>query len=107
MAQAPQSPLTPESPEAKSGLPILEFKTDRLWDAWLAGNHAGSKGIWLRISRKAPSGSTRRTAAKDDNVDKARYAILWRIQTAKKPETRSLRIKTFIAMLKRKEKLYP
>jgi len=36
-----------------------------------------------------------------------RYAILWRIQTAKKPETRAKRVHDFIEMLKRKEKLYP
>jgi uncharacterized protein YdeI (YjbR/CyaY-like superfamily) len=36
-----------------------------------------------------------------------RYAILFRIQTAKKPETRARRIEQFIAMLARYEKLYP
>jgi len=36
-----------------------------------------------------------------------RYAILFRIQTVKKAETRAKRIHEFIAMLKRKEKLHP
>jgi uncharacterized protein YdeI (YjbR/CyaY-like superfamily) len=36
-----------------------------------------------------------------------RYAILHRIQDAKKPETRSARIKKFIDMLANKEKIYP
>jgi uncharacterized protein YdeI (YjbR/CyaY-like superfamily) len=36
-----------------------------------------------------------------------RYAMLWRIQTAKKPETKAKRIADFIAMLKRGEKLHP
>lgn len=36
-----------------------------------------------------------------------RYAILFRIQTAKKPETRAKRIQGFIGMLARHEKLYP
>jgi uncharacterized protein YdeI (YjbR/CyaY-like superfamily) len=36
-----------------------------------------------------------------------KYAILYRIQTAKRPETRSKRISKFIGMLERKEKLYP
>jgi uncharacterized protein YdeI (YjbR/CyaY-like superfamily) len=36
-----------------------------------------------------------------------RYAILWRLQTAKKPETRAKRLRDLVAMLKRKEKLYP
>jgi uncharacterized protein YdeI (YjbR/CyaY-like superfamily) len=36
-----------------------------------------------------------------------RYAILWRIQTAKKPGTRAKRIRDFIAMLEKKEKPHP
>jgi uncharacterized protein YdeI (YjbR/CyaY-like superfamily) len=36
-----------------------------------------------------------------------RYAILFRIQTAKKAETRARRILEFIGMLERQEKLYP
>jgi uncharacterized protein YdeI (YjbR/CyaY-like superfamily) len=35
-----------------------------------------------------------------------RYAILFRIQTAKKPETRARKIEQFIEMLERKEKLH-
>lgn len=36
-----------------------------------------------------------------------RYAILFRVQTAAKPETRAKRIATLIAMLERGEKLHP
>jgi uncharacterized protein YdeI (YjbR/CyaY-like superfamily) len=36
-----------------------------------------------------------------------RYAILYRIQTAKKPETRASRIRKFIAMLADHRKIYP
>lgn len=36
-----------------------------------------------------------------------RYAILYRIQTAKKPETRSVRIHKFIDMLAKHEKIHP
>lgn len=36
-----------------------------------------------------------------------RYAILFRIQTAKKAETREKRIKQFIEMLEKKEVIYP
>lgn len=36
-----------------------------------------------------------------------RYALLFRIQTAKKPETRARRIQDFIGMLERSEKFYP
>jgi uncharacterized protein YdeI (YjbR/CyaY-like superfamily) len=36
-----------------------------------------------------------------------RYAILFRLQTAKKPETRAKRLQQFIAMLEKHEKLHP
>lgn len=36
-----------------------------------------------------------------------RYAILWRIQTARKAETRARRIEQLVAMLARGEKLHP
>ncbi len=35
-----------------------------------------------------------------------RYAIIWRLQTAKRPETRARRIVQFVAMLERGEKLH-
>ena len=56
-------------------------------------------------------------AALDDNAEAGaffaslnstnRYAILFRIQTAKKAETRAKRIREFIGMLERHEKLHP
>jgi uncharacterized protein YdeI (YjbR/CyaY-like superfamily) len=36
-----------------------------------------------------------------------RYAILYRVQTAKKPETRAARIERFVSMLARHETLHP
>jgi uncharacterized protein YdeI (YjbR/CyaY-like superfamily) len=43
-----------------------------------------------------------------DTLDSAnRYAILFRIHAAKKPETRAARIATFIAMLANHEKIHP
>lgn len=36
-----------------------------------------------------------------------RYAILWRIHTAKKPQTRAARIRKFVDMLAKHEKLHP
>jgi uncharacterized protein YdeI (YjbR/CyaY-like superfamily) len=42
-----------------------------------------------------------------ETLDKAnRYAILWRIQTVKKPETRARKIAQFTEMLERKEKIH-
>jgi uncharacterized protein YdeI (YjbR/CyaY-like superfamily) len=41
-------------------------------------------------------------------LDRAnRYAVLWRVQTAKKAETRARRIAQFVEMLERHEKLHP
>ena len=36
-----------------------------------------------------------------------RYAILWGVQTAKKPETRAARIQKFVTMLAQGQKIYP
>ena len=36
-----------------------------------------------------------------------RYAILWRLQTAKKPDTRARRLAKFVEMLNNKEKIHP
>ena len=36
-----------------------------------------------------------------------RYAVLWRVQTAKRAETRAKRIAQFVAMLARHERLHP
>lgn len=42
-----------------------------------------------------------------EQLDKTnRYAVLWRVQTAKKPETRASRIEKFVAMLARGEKIH-
>jgi uncharacterized protein YdeI (YjbR/CyaY-like superfamily) len=43
-----------------------------------------------------------------ETLDRAnRYAVLFRIQTAKKPETRARNIQKFIVMLERGEKIHP
>ncbi|MEU4109429.1 YdeI/OmpD-associated family protein [Streptomyces sp. NPDC027717] len=43
-----------------------------------------------------------------ENLDRQnRYAILYRVQDAKKPETRARRIEKYVAMLARGEKLHP
>jgi uncharacterized protein YdeI (YjbR/CyaY-like superfamily) len=42
-----------------------------------------------------------------ENLDKSnRYAILYQIHDAKKPETRARRIAKFVAMMQKGEKLY-
>lgn len=43
-----------------------------------------------------------------DTLNKTnRYAILWRLQTAKKPETRERRLKAIVAMLSKRQAFHP
>ena len=43
-----------------------------------------------------------------ETIDRTnRYAILWRIQTVKKAETRARKIEQFIVMLEKREKIHP
>jgi len=56
----------------------------------------------------AALGKNARAAAFFATLDsRNRYAILHRVQTAKKPETRARRIADFVTMMARREKLYP
>jgi uncharacterized protein YdeI (YjbR/CyaY-like superfamily) len=49
----------------------------------------------------------RKAAAFFEALDKTnRYSVLWRVQTAKKPETRAARIEKLVAMLARGEKIH-
>jgi uncharacterized protein YdeI (YjbR/CyaY-like superfamily) len=187
-------------------LQVMSFETQHDWETWLKEHHTGTKGIWLKLAKKAagtPSVSYAEAldsalcygwidgqkASFDDqywlqkftprgarsmwskvNCDKAtaliadgrmqpaglrqvelarsdgrweaayesqskitipddfqreldqnqrakeffstldsanRYAVLFRIQTAKKPQTRSARIQKFIEMLSQHQKLHP
>lgn len=196
----------PNSENTWNGLPLLFFERPDEWADWLERNHAVSRGVWLKIAKKAsgirsitrdealdwalcygwidgqgkryddswwlqkftprtprstwskinrekvqaliergqmqPAGlreierakqdgrwdaayDSPRTATPPPDLQAAldshpeaaaffatldsrnRYAILFRIQTAKKPETRARRIEQFIQMLQRREKLYP
>jgi uncharacterized protein YdeI (YjbR/CyaY-like superfamily) len=56
--------------------------------------------------RKALARSTRARAFFAELDARNRYAILYRIQTARKPETRARRIAEFVKMLARRELLY-
>ncbi len=81
--------------------------------------NAKKNGRW-EAAYDSPSGATvpedfqaaleRNTRAKEffEKLDRAnRYAILWRIQTVKKAETRARKIREFIEMLERGEKIHP
>jgi uncharacterized protein YdeI (YjbR/CyaY-like superfamily) len=79
-------------------------KADGRWDAAYASQRTVVVPDDLRLElEKRPA-----ALAFFASLDKAnRYAICYRIETAKKPETRRARLETFLAMLERKQKLHP
>ena len=66
-------------------------------------------------SRAAPPDDLVRALARNrrareffETLDRAnRYAITWRLQTAKRPETRARRLETFVEMLASGRKIHP
>jgi uncharacterized protein YdeI (YjbR/CyaY-like superfamily) len=87
-----------------TGLTEVEAaKADGRWDAAYAGQRAATVPDDLKRELD-------RNKAADEffaTLDSAnRYAILYRLQEAKKPETREKRLRKFIAMLEREEKIH-
>jgi uncharacterized protein YdeI (YjbR/CyaY-like superfamily) len=83
---------------------VERAKRDGRWDA--AYDSPSSSKVPDDL-RAALDGNAR-AAAFFATIDATnRYAILWRIQTAKKPETRARRIAELVAMLARRELLHP
>jgi uncharacterized protein YdeI (YjbR/CyaY-like superfamily) len=39
--------------KAKHDLPVIAFKSQQAWDAWLASQPAQSKGLWLKLAKKS------------------------------------------------------
>ena len=39
--------------KAKRDLPVIAFKSQRAWDAWLTSQPAQSKGLWLKLAKKS------------------------------------------------------
>lgn len=44
-------------------LPTLIFSTARAFSDWLADHHAASRGIWLRLAKKASGTVSKRSCA--------------------------------------------
>jgi len=38
---------------AKPDLPVIAFKSQQDWDAWLTSQRTRSKGLWLKLAKKA------------------------------------------------------
>jgi uncharacterized protein YdeI (YjbR/CyaY-like superfamily) len=52
-AAAPQGAAPQEGADVLLGLPVLGFEDAAGWEAWLARHHATSKGLWLKMAKKA------------------------------------------------------
>lgn len=78
-------------------------KADGRWDA----AYAGASSMEVPGELAGALAKNRKAAAFFESLDKAnRYAFCWRVQTAKKPETREARARKFVAMLAKGEKLH-
>jgi uncharacterized protein YdeI (YjbR/CyaY-like superfamily) len=83
---------------------IERAKADGRWDAAYDGPSAATVPDDLQAALDAnPAAAEFFAGLSGQN----RYAILHRVQTARKPETRARRIETFVAMLERGETLHP
>jgi uncharacterized protein YdeI (YjbR/CyaY-like superfamily) len=40
-------------PTRTAAMPTLSFATPDAWSAWLASHHASSRGVWMKIAKKA------------------------------------------------------
>ena len=88
-----------------SGLAEVErARQDGRWDAAYDGGRQASVPPDLQAALEAHPGAAEFFATLNAQN---RYAVLFRIQTAKKPETRAKRIAQFAAMLARHETLHP
>lgn len=87
-----------------AGLREIEAaKADGRWDA----AYAGAARMEVPGELAAALAGNRKARAFFDALDRTnRYAFCWRVQTAKKPETRLARAEKFVAMLARGEKLH-
>jgi len=87
-----------------AGLAEIErAKTDGRWDA----AYAPASTIEVPPDLAAALRANRKAAAFFKTLDSTnRYAVLYRIHDARKPETRAARIKKFVDMLARGEKIH-
>lgn len=88
-----------------AGLKAIErAKQSGRWDAAYASPSRAVVSPDLEMAMDANP----RAKAFFESLDGAnRYAVLFRIQTVKKPETRAKKIRQFVEMLERNEKIHP
>lgn len=88
----------------RAGLAEVErAKKDGRWDA----AYDSPSNATVPDDLQAALNANAKASAFFGTLDKRnRYAILWRIHTAKKAETRAKRVRDFVAMLARNEKIH-
>lgn len=78
-------------------------KADGRWDA----AYDGARNMETPPELAAALLKNKQARTFFETLDKTnRYAVCWRVQTAKKPETRAKRVETLVAMLARGEKIH-
>ena len=74
---------------------------------WQAAYDSASKATVAPDLQQALDANQRAKAFFATLDARNRYAVLFRVQTAKNPDTRARRIAQFVAMLSRHEKIHP
>jgi uncharacterized protein YdeI (YjbR/CyaY-like superfamily) len=83
---------------------VANAKKNGRWEA----AYDSPSGVAVPSDFQEALNASPRAAAFFKTLDRAnRYAILWRIQTVKKAETRARKIRQFVEMLEREEKIHP
>jgi uncharacterized protein YdeI (YjbR/CyaY-like superfamily) len=97
--------LTSQGRMQPAGLSQVErAKADGRWDA----AYAGQASIEMPAELSAALAATPRAQAMFEILtSQNRYAVLYRIASAKRPETRIRRLQEYVAMLDRGETIYP
>lgn len=86
---------------------LKEVERAKLDGRWDAAYDSSSKATVPCDFQSALDGNARAKAFFGTLDSRNRYAVLFRIQTAKKAETRAKRISQFVLMLERHEKVHP
>ena len=96
--------LTKQGRMKPAGLEQVELaKADGRWEA----AYASPANVQVPDDLQAALDASPKAAEFWDGLNKSnRFAILYQLQDAKKPETRARRLEKFVAMLERGEKLY-
>lgn len=82
---------------------IERARADGRWEA----AYDGARAMEVPPELTAALAKHRKARAFFESLDRTnRYAVCWRVQTAKRPETKAKRVETLVAMLARGEKLH-